>query len=189
MKSHPVYPRSLWLTLLLGASVVLSGEETKPDQPAPAIDRVGFPTAYAEQFTVLRTTTDVANAKRVTIYGNPQAASVTVPAARPYPNGAIIVMETTSLKKGPDGKVLADDAGNYLQDLVLGLHVMRRGAGWGEAYGPNRSGEWEFAEYHADGTHITPPRKTASCAECHIKAGPAKDYVFKARFADEGKSH
>jgi hypothetical protein len=136
---------------------------------------------------VLRTKIDAGNAKQVTIYGNPQTASVSDLAALPYPNGSIIVMETASLKKGSDGKTLVDANGKYLQDVVLGLHVMHREAGFGEAYGANRSGEWEYAEYRADGSFITPPQKSAACAECHVKAGKEKDYVFKARFADSAK--
>lgn len=154
---------------------------------APAVDRVGFPTGYAKNFTVLRTNLDLAHAKQVTIYGNAQAASVSDIAALPYPNGSVIVMETASLKKEADGKVLTDAHGKYLQDIVLGLHVMRREAGFGEAYGANRSGEWEYVEYRADGSFITPPQKSAACSECHVKAGREKDYVFKARFAESNK--
>lgn len=173
--------------LLFAVTTVFLPAEEKQETPAPPTDRVGFPADYAKKFIVLRTKTDAANAKQVTIYGNTQAASVTDPASLPYPNGSIIVMETTSLKKGPDGKPLADVNGKYLQDLVLGLHVMRREAGFGEAYGANRSGEWEYVEYHADGSFITPPQKSAGCSECHVKAGKEKDYVFKARFAEDKK--
>ena len=41
---------------------------------------------------------------------------------------------------------------------------MRREKGFGEAYGKNRTGEWEYVEYRADGTYITPPRKSFACA-------------------------
>ena len=174
---------SLLLSPLLLTTTTLAVEEVK-DAPAPQTDRVGFPTDYATKFTVLRTNLDPANAKQVTIYGNLQAASITLPTALPYPNGSVIVMATASLKKGPDGKAEIDAQGNYLQDLVLGLHVMRREAGFGEAYGVNRSGEWEYVEYRADGSFITPPQKSAACSECHVKAGKEKDYVFKARFAE-----
>ncbi len=179
-------PLIVGLALLANLPETLFAEEPK-SAPAPATDRVGFPTGYAQKFTVLRTKIDTENARQVTIYGNDKAASISDLAALPYPNGAVIVMETASLKKGPDGKALADAHGKYLQDLVLGLHVMRREAGFGEAYGANRSGEWEYAEYRADGSYITPPQKSAACSECHVKAGKDKDYVFKARFATEGK--
>ena len=146
-----------FMPLFTVPSGVLVAEGLK-NPAAPATDRVGFPTGYAKNFIVLRIHLDVANAKRVTIYGNSQAASVKEPAALPYPNGSVIVMETASLKKGADGQVATDAAGKYLQDVVLGLHVMRREAGYGEAYGANRSGEWEYVEYRADGSFITPPQ-------------------------------
>ena len=172
--------------LLAGATPVLQAEVSQ-DEAAPSVDRVGFPTDYEKKFTVLRAKTDAKDATQVTIYGNAQTASITELAALPYPNGAVIVMETASLKKGADGEALVDAEGKYLRDLVLGLHVMRREAGFGAAYGSNRSGEWEYAEYRADGTYITPPPKTAACSACHVKAGPERDFVFKARFSDTAK--
>ncbi len=173
-------PRFLPLGILfLGLGVLATAAEEKVD-PAPTVDRVGFPTGYAKEFTILRRTTDAANAKQVTVYGNAPAASVTQLSGLPYPNGSVLVMETMHLKPGADGKLV--------EDAVSGLHVMRREAGFGADYGAQRAGEWEFVEYHADGTFITPPQKSASCAACHQKgAGPARDFVFKARFADTAK--
>ena len=167
------------LILPNGACITVSAAEEKID-PAPAIDRVGFPTDYARKFTILRRTTDAAAAKQVTVYGNAQAASITQRSALPYPNGAVLVMETMHLKPDAQGKLV--------EDAVLGLHVMRREAGFGADYGAQRAGEWEFVEYRPDGSFITPPPKSASCSACHQKnAGPDRDYVFKARFADAAK--
>ena len=58
---------------------------------------------------------------------------------------------------------------------------------FGAAYATKRSGEWEFVEYRVDGSYITPPQKSATCAECHIKAGAEKDFVYKGRFDAAGK--
>jgi hypothetical protein len=96
-------------------------------------------------------------------------------------------METASTVKGSDGKPVRNGTGALEKDKVLGLHVMRRGKDFGAAYASKRSGEWEFVEYHADGSYITPPQKSAACAECHIKAGAEKDFVYKARFANGEK--
>ena len=65
---------------------------------------------------------------------------------------------------------------------MLGLHVMRREQGFGEAYGKNRTGEWEYVEYRADETYITPPQKSFACAECHVKAGRERDFVYRGGF-------
>jgi hypothetical protein len=114
-------------------------------------------------------------------------ASVTRADQRPYPYGSIIVMETASVLKDSQGKPLVDDKGTYRKDKVVGLHVMRREQDFGEAYAKNRTGEWEYVEYRADGTYITPPRKSFACAECHVKAGRDRDFVFQGRFPAEGR--
>ena len=93
----------------------------------------------------------------------------------------MLVRETASTREGSDGKPERLPGGGLVKDQVLGLHVMRRGADFGIGYGPKRSGEWEFVEYRADGSHITPPAKSTACAECHIKAGKELDFVYKGR--------
>ena len=169
--------RTLAAGLILMGSACASEEKL---EPAPAVDRVGFPADYAKTFTVLRRTTDPAGAKQVTVYGNALAASVTQLSGLPYPDGSVLVMETMHLKPDAQGKLV--------EDAVLGLHVMRRAAGFGADYGAQRAGEWEFVEYRPDGTFITPPQKSASCSACHQKsAGAERDFVFKARFADAAK--
>jgi hypothetical protein len=117
----------------------------------------------------------------VTIYGNEPAASIQRAEEMPYPYGSIIVMETASARKDPQGKPLLDDDGHFRADQVVGLHVMRREKGFGEAYGKNRTGEWEYVEYRADGSYITPPRRSFACAECHLKAGRERDFVYRGR--------
>ncbi len=67
---------------------------------------------------------------------------------------------------------------------VTGLHVMRRGETFGEAYEYNRAGRWVFTEYRADGSYLMPPEKSAACAECHIKAGEEHDCVFRGRLPE-----
>lgn len=149
----------------------------------PEVDRVGFPTQYATRFVVLRTVEREEGKKLVTVYGNTQADSVKDKSQLPYPQGAVIVMETARTKLGSDGKPVRDAAGLLHKEEVLGLHVMRRGKDFGEAYREKRSGEWEFAEYKPDASFITPPQRSSTCAECHIKAGKDRDFVYQARFA------
>jgi Cytochrome P460 len=148
--------------------------------PAPKVDRVGFPKDYRTNFKVLgvpaRTNTPPSIV--LTAYGNDLAASVTNAAQSPYPNGSIIVMEFAEVLKDSEGRPLRDANGQPQKGRVEHVDVMRRGDGFGEAYGANRSGQWEFAGYHLDGTYSTPPAKSASCAQCHQKAGAAKDFVF-----------
>ncbi len=161
--------------------------EAPSTPPAPGSDRVGFPEAYQENFKVLRSINRAEKQQVVTIYGNDLAASVTRTNDLPYPNGSVIVMETADAKKDAASKPLLDEQGHYRKDKILGLHVMRRGKDFGEAYGTNRSGEWEYVEFRADKTYITPPQRSFACASCHIKAGSEKDFVYGARFAAPSK--
>lgn len=175
------------LLLFSACALVLPAAAGETNRPAPAADRVGFPTNYAKAYEVLRTVSREEGKKVVTVYGNAQAASVTNISQLPYPYGSILVMETASTLKDSNGKPRAGSSGALQKDKVLGLHVMRRGKDFGAVYATNRSGEWEFVEYRPDGSYITPPQKSATCAECHIKAGAEKDFVYKARFDSAGK--
>jgi hypothetical protein len=127
---------------------------------APSADRVGFPEGYREKFRLLRTTENPDKQESKAIYGNEAAASAFTAAPRSFPYGAILVME--SRKQGG----------------VTGLHVMRKERGFGQAYGPVRTGEWEYSEYKPDGSYLTPPQKSDACATCHLKAGDPKDFVY-----------
>ncbi|HEV3026036.1 MAG TPA: glycosyl hydrolase family 18 protein, partial [Planctomycetota bacterium] len=146
------------------------------DPPAPEEDRVGFPKDYEKVFEVLRTVERPEKQQVVTVFGNDRAASVRGAGDLPYPYGSVIVMETAGAMKDDQGKLHKGD--------VVGLHVMRREKGFGEAYGKSRTGEWEYVEYRADGTYITPPRKSFACAECHVKAGAERDFVYRGRLPE-----
>lgn len=176
--------RLLLLPFLVAVTSLLSDEPAKPDAPAPQVDRVGFPKGYSENYQILRTVNRAKDKKVVTIYGNQQAASVQGADQLPYPYGSVIVMESSSVLTDDQGEPLVGADGYFKKNEVTGMHVMRREKSFGEAYGPNRAGEWEFVEYRADGSYITPPSKSASCSECHIKAGPERDFVFRGRLPE-----
>lgn len=145
------------------------------DLHAPKADRVGFPKGYQSAFRQFRTK-DQADAKTViVVYVNAAPASAQ---RGSYPYGSVIVMETWSTLQDAGKNVLLDGNGHFRRDKVTGLHVMRKEHGFGEAYGENRTGEWEYVEYRPDGTYITPPAASAKCAACHLKAGEAKDFVY-----------
>jgi hypothetical protein len=93
----------------------------------------------------------------------------------------MFVMESSQVEAVP----VRDEHGHFPSGQVVGLHVMRREKGFGEAYGPNRTGEWEYVEYRPDGTFITPPARSATCAACHVKAGATRDWVYHGRFGNE----
>ncbi len=147
---------------------------------APIADRVGFPKDYRTNFNVLGVSamTNTRPPTIVTIYGNGLVTSVTNAAQPPYANGSIFVAEFADSLQDSEGRPLLDAEGQSRKGKVQHVDVMRRGDGFGEAYASNRSGEWEFAGYNLNGTYSTTPTKSASCAQCHQKAGQAKDFVF-----------
>lgn len=102
-----------------------------------------------------------------TVFLNTQAATVTT-AGQPYPFGSVVIMEWR--KGGKDGEVAR-------------LDVMRKERGYGTAYGANKNGDWEYASYSPDGKLITDAAASLACAQCHLKAGAGKDFVYVGRFA------
>ena len=177
--------RLLALHFVFLVATLPAAEASKTLAPAPVADRVGFPTRYADTFQILRTVNKAKDLKVVTVYGNERAASVTNIAQLPYPFGSIIVMETASAITNAEGKPLLDERGNLRKSNVSGLHVMRREKNFGEAYAMNRTAEWEYVEYRPDGSHLTAPKASATCAACHVKAGAQRDFVYHGRFSTE----
>ena len=167
------------------AGLAAGSFSTTEDPPAPEVNRVGFPKDYREKFQVLRRVDRAEKQQVVTVYGNEKAASIERADDLPYPYGSVIVMETASALKDAQGEPLRNAEGHYRADKVAGLHVMRREKDFGKAYGKNRTGEWEYVEYRADGSYITPPKRSFACAECHVKAGRARDFVYRGRLPAE----
>jgi hypothetical protein len=148
---------------------------------AGAIDRVGFPADYTHALRQMGDPTFNERSGISTVYANELAASAPGFSQARYPNGSVIVMEFAEALRDGEGELLRDARGVPLKGRIAHLDVMRRGAGFGEAYGENRAGEWEFASYSPDGSTLQSPDKTAHCAGCHRNAGADKDFVFRTR--------
>src|SRR5262249_43451601 len=70
--------------------------------------------------------------------------------------------------------------GHFIRETLSNIFVMRKERGFGQAYGPDRSGEWEYVAYRPDGSTSIPPRNTNNCANCHLnQAGKSTDYAFR----------
>jgi hypothetical protein len=148
---------------------------------APTVDRVGFPADYTH---TLRQVGDPEFHERTgvtTVYANDLALSSSGFSQARYPNGAVIAMQFAEAQRDGEGELLRDAKGAPLKGEILHIDVMRRGAGFGAAYGESRAGEWEFASYAADGRTLQSPDQTAHCAGCHRNAGADKDFVFRTR--------
>ncbi len=166
--------------LLLTGLAAARAQDKNANAFGPATDRVGLP-KYADGYTVLRTFSTPQD-KVMTVYGNERAAALTDLAAVPYPYGSIIVFERRNPLKDAAGAMLRDDKGQLRGGDIFQIDVMRREKGFGESYRDVRTGEWEYASYRPDGTVLTPPDRTSTCAACHIKAGTARDFVYRGRF-------
>jgi hypothetical protein len=147
----------------------------------PTADRVGFPKDYRTQFKVLGVTVRDAAPEVLTAYANEQAASVSSRAELPFPEGSIIVMEFSYARRDANNQIQRDANGVVLKGEIEHVDVMKRGKGFGEMYGENRSGEWEYAGYKLDGSYKTTPADSIQCAACHRKAGPENDFVYRMR--------
>lgn len=152
-----------------------------PVASAQEIDRVGFPRDYAAQFRRLGGTIDHPSFGLTTVFGNELAATAADSEGAHFPNGAVILMEFASSQRDGEDQPLRDAHGQPLKGQIAHIDVMRRGAGYGAAYGASRAGEWEFASYRPDGSTLIAPDKAEHCAACHLKAGPDKDFVFRTR--------
>lgn len=150
---------------------------------APVIDRVGFPKDYQTRFKVLGVIVKEQALRVSTVYGNELAAAVTSREKLPFPEGSIILVEFSDALRDANNQVVRDANGALQIGVIERIDVMKRGKGFGEAYGASRAGEWEFTGYRLDGSYTTPPEKSAHCAACHRKAGPENDFVFRMNAA------
>jgi plastocyanin len=167
---------------LVGLCLIVAVIGRTQNPPAPATDNVGFMPNYAQALKVLYVFDRADNKQVRTIYASDNVFSVNATNQNGYPYGSYIVMETWASLRDAQGNPILDNNGRFQKDPTATptIFVMRKEKGLGAAYGPNRNGEWEYVAYHTDGTFQTTPQNSFSCAVCHLQAGTAKDYVFRA---------
>ena len=120
------------LCLALPIVIVLGGRAQTPAEPAPTVDRVGFPENYQTQFVPLFAF-DRPDARQVrVVYGNHVVTNG--PRYGPYDYGSVLVMETYRAAQDAQGTVLKDAAGRFIRDQLLGIFVMRKERGFGVDY-------------------------------------------------------
>src|SRR5262249_22567197 len=82
-----------------------------------------------------------------------------------------------------------DENGFYVGENLVGLNVQRKEQGFGEAYGVDRAGEWEFVAYNVDGSPQVAAQDSYICAACHgSQAGESVDYAFRMNLLFEGEA-
>jgi plastocyanin len=160
---------------------------TNTPRPAPNEDRVGFPKNYETDFKLLFVFNRPDRKLVRAICGNDVAALRKAGEAFPY--GSILVMISHSAQLDEKGQPMLDEKGHYIGERPVALHVQRKEKGFGEAYGADRAGEWEFMAYNFDGSVQTAPQNTNFCAVCHSgEGGKSVDFAFRMNLFYEGES-
>jgi plastocyanin len=161
----------------IGSAVgVARATQQQPAPPAPSEDRVGFPEGY-ESWTVYYVFDRPDNKQVRVIFANDAASAA--PFGGPYAYGSVLVMETWRAKLDEAMNPILDESGRYQKDALTGIFVMRKERGFGEAYGPNRTGEWEYISFRPDKTYLNGPGQTGGCAVCHIDTRGARDWTYR----------
>jgi plastocyanin len=160
---------------------------TSTPRPAPAEDRVGFPENYATDFKLLFIFNRPDRRLLRIICGNAIAAQTQTGADFAY--GSVLLMISYSAQIDTDGQLVLDEAGHYIGEKLVALHVQRKEPGFGEAYGADRAGEWEYMAYNADGSVQVAAHNSNFCAVCHgTEAGDLVDFVFRMNLFHEGEA-
>jgi plastocyanin len=174
----------LVLTMCVPTAALSIGAQS---QPAPLVDRVGFPEDYQTTY-VLLFTFDRPDARQIrVVYGNPAAAAVRE--GQPFPNDSILAMETYRARTDAQNNIIRDADGRFVRDTLTAIFVMRKYRGYGVEYEENRTGEWEYVAYRPDRTYQTPPRDSWTCANCHLMATGSQDWVFRRNMIAERHSN
>ncbi|MBI4183559.1 MAG: cytochrome P460 family protein [Proteobacteria bacterium] len=140
-------------------------------------EKVGYPAGYQTKFR-LYNVIDRPDRKIVRfMYMNPEAFEK-AKAGEPAPHGMVLVMEDRKAKTDASGKAVTDAEGRIVAtDEVANVFVMRKEAGWGAEYPPEkRNGEWEYAWFTPDGARKADARFDG-CFSCH-KARAERDFTF-----------
>jgi plastocyanin len=160
---------------------------TSTPRPAPSQDNVGFPENYATDFKLFFIFNRADRKLLRMICGNEIAAQRQE--GDDYAYGSVLLMISYSAKLDAEGQAVLDENGRYIGQNLVALHVMRKEEGFGEAYGADRNGEWEYMAYNADGSVQVQSINTNFCAACHGNdAGETVDYVFRMNLLYEGET-
>jgi plastocyanin len=150
--------------------------EGPPPLPEATFDQVGLPEDYATRFSPFYVFDRADNRQVRVVYANDSAA-----AGVPFKHGSVLVMETYRAKTDA-GVVVPDGAGRYQRDALRGIFVMRKERWFGRRYKEFQTGEWEYASFLAENKapNVVGDAAAQGCAVCHLDAGPARDWVYRA---------
>ncbi|MBA3531182.1 MAG: cytochrome P460 family protein [Ardenticatenales bacterium] len=148
--------------------------------PAPTEDRIGFPVGYQENFA-LYFVIDRPDLREVRVACANVLAASALP-GQPLPYGSVFIMEGWAVAVDERGLPIFDASGHLIREQLNSLMVMRKGEGFGAAYGEARTGAWEYGAYQPDGSYLVAPQQSHSCAACHRQQSSAEaDWLFRSR--------
>jgi plastocyanin len=176
------WPKSFRMMALLCFAIAIVVPLRRLPAQAPAVDRVGFPAGYQNTFKMLHGFDNPQNRQIRVVWANDIAMQVRKDQPYFFPYGSVLLFEDFPALLDDQGNPRLDENGRYLKGDLRQVFVMRKEPGFGEGYGANRSGEWEYVAYNPQGTFTTRPENTSSCAACHKEAGAERDYLFRVEY-------
>jgi plastocyanin len=153
-------------------------------RPAPSTDNVGFPAEWEEFIHVGTFDRGPAGLVRIICFND---VAMTADPGGAFPNDSVIALITYRAKAEGPGRFALDENGHLIRETLFRVEAMRKQEGFGEAYGPFASGDWQYGSYNPDGSLATQPQNTGVCAACHL-AGSNEDldWTFFASHAFQG---
>lgn len=136
-------------------------------------EQVSLPKGYKTEYTHYETL-NRQNGKQLAMFYANKAATDSATGSE-VSAGSIIVMEIYKTITGEDGKPITDANGLFKKDKLAAIGVMEKRADWGpNLSASDRSGDWGFAIYKADGSV---KENNLDCVGCHNPLAET-DYLF-----------
>jgi hypothetical protein len=150
---------------------------------------VAFPKGYSANW-VKYTVVERPDRKIVrNMYVNPEAHAM-AKGGEPIPDGTVLVMEDMKVKLDAVGNPELGPDGRYIPSgEIVGIFVMEKRQGWGEAIpADKRNGDWDYSSFAPDGT-VRLNLNTAGCFACHLNRSGERDFTFTYAkvLLDQGK--
>ena len=90
------------------------------------------------------------------------------------------MVEFYQAQLSPDGQFWLSPDGRFVRGDLIKIGVMRKEPGFGEKYGHDRTGEWEYVMYKPDGGYETQPQFSQACPQCHLAlTDEQQDWVIR----------
>lgn len=142
--------------------------------------KVKFPEFYEEEYLNYLSVDRANNRQTARLFAN-IAAMVGVQRFGDFPEGSVLVMEISDVKKDGNGKPVKSSMGRLINDGKYAVYVMQKNAS------KNKKNNWSYAAF-------TPKGKTLNlnlqdCSNCHAKINKQKqvfsyDHLEKSELSD-----